>query len=218
MLNERNFVVDSLVVNNAINLSTVQAAPGGTLTLTSPVINTSTINPPTSVGAAATGANRQLGYVIYSNFNGTTGFVTAANAADKIVDQFTLPAGTLVAGRTLNITSWGIRTATINSVVVKHVLGGTGAVGATIAGGTIAGLVASTTSSGIVLCESQTLIQVAASNANSFCYRNDGSATQIVTLSTASTVDFTAAVLINLTMNTVASTDQTTTGWAISIS
>lgn len=168
-------------------------------------------------GARVPNAPSAMGVTLYANFNGTTGFVTAANGADKIVDQYTIPAGTLQVGRMLRIQSWGIRGATTNSVVLKHFLGGTGAVGATISGGTAAGSLTSIISAGSVVMITDTLIQASANQASFATQKADGSATMQVQTQTAATAAVTADLLINLTMNTTAGTDQTTTGWVISL-
>ena len=224
MLNERTFQVDTLVVN------TITAPAGtstklGNLTIPSSAAAVS-LAPVLTTGGTATSANGGvpfIPYTLYSYFvsTGTPWMQPSANGAVKIMDQFLLPANTLAAGRSLSFSIYGVHTGNNTNVCTPTVnLGGTGAIGATITGGTTVAtfnmIVATTPFSMFVdiYCQLPATLQRAYSQANG------GAVAVLLPTDTALTQDFTASagILVNLTLNNVTTaTDASIYGWTVQV-
>jgi hypothetical protein len=199
MINERTFVVDNLVVNQSITAGIA----GSPITLNGSIIQ----------------AGAGIGSLLYSKYitTGTPWMQPSANALVKIMDQFTLAAGTLTAGRILRIQWYGIHTGANTNVCTQTVnIGGTGAVGATITGGTSAVTFNAIVSGAPFFTQVDIYCQVAASLSRGYGTSNGGATAQLLPIDTALTTDWTQPQLINLTLNNVTTaTDASIYGWSV---
>jgi hypothetical protein len=199
MVNERTFVVDNLVVNQGITAGVA----GSPITFNGSVI-------PAAAG---------IGSLLYSKYvtTGTPWLQPSANGAVKILDAYTLPAGTLTAGRILRIQWYGIHTGANTNVCTQTInFNGTGGIGATVSGGTTAVTFNAIVSGAPFFTQVDIFCQLAASLQRGYGTSNGGATAQLLPIDTALTLDFTASQLINLTLNNVTTaTDASIYGWSV---
>lgn len=207
MINDRTVFYDTVVAQR------IQADPSIIGQQGVQIVNAILTNAKVSATSTATASAIQA--TIYSNSNGTTGLQPSLTGAAKIVDLFTLPANTLTVGRSLAFTIIGTHAANTNSVTVAINIGGTGGIGATVAGGTNIISYALIVSAGVFTITG-TLVAQAAANETTVSQANPGSTAVLASTNVASTFDITAANVINLTMNAATTaTDATVVAWYI---
>lgn len=208
--NERTFVVDTLLVNKITSQTPGAAIQIGSSSFPSAVAT-----------ASAVGTGVFAPYTLYSYFPtaGTPWLQPSANGAVKILDKFTLPANTLTAGRVLRFSIYGIHTGNNTNVCTPTInIAGTGAIGATITGGTTAVTFNAIIAVVPFFVGLDLFVQAPGTLSRGYGYANGGATAVLLPIDTALTNDWTADQAINLTMNNVTTaTDASIYGWSVQV-